>query len=137
MRLAYYILARVCAEISRLLLCHVVHISHVVLEAGYAPPETESMREPRGSLAIKGGSNSPVRLDCLKLDRIEIARVIELLDFGLERRHCLTKILRRGLPADGYRTCMIQRVVVDAEILPQPAVHKALLEIGAGVIQDI
>src|SRR3954468_9187880 len=40
-RFPNYVLARVGTQVAECLLCHVINVSHVVLQARHAPPETK------------------------------------------------------------------------------------------------
>src|SRR4051812_11821090 len=83
-RLPDYVAARIGAKVTDCLLCHVVDISHVILETGDTPPEAERVCEPRCALPIECGSHGAMRLHRLQLIGAEVPGRIELCDFSVQ-----------------------------------------------------
>src|SRR6266540_3148229 len=91
---------------------HVVDISHVVLEARDAPPESERVRESGRSLPIESGRHRAMSLLSVELLLGEVSRLIEFRDFILQRLDRLGEFIGRSLTADRDRPRVVQRVVV-------------------------
>src|SRR5687767_13347345 len=129
--------ARVRTQVSDCLLCHVVNISHVVLEAGDAPPETERVRKSRGALPVECRCHCAMSLHGFQLFGAEVLLRIELGDLTVKRSQSLAQLLRRCLSADRDRARVIEGVVVDSHCLPKPTVDELLLKLGARIVEHI
>src|SRR5215210_3890943 len=131
------VLPRISSQISDCLLRHVVDVAHVVLEAGDAPPEAERVGKAGGALAIECRSDGSVRFYGLQLVLREVARSVELLDLGIERREGLEQMVRRGLATYCDRPGVIESPVIHPHSLPQAAVDQSLLELRAWIVQNV
>src|SRR5688572_737950 len=123
-RLADYVLGRIPGEIRDSLRRHVVHVTHVVLQAGDAPPEAECVREAGRALAVERRGNGAHRLRGGDLFRIEVRGGGELRYLRMERRERLPEALRGSLAADRDWAGVVERVIVDDDAVPQAAVHE-------------
>src|SRR3954463_12378956 len=95
------------------------------------------MRKTWRALAIEGGGYCPVRLHCLEFLRGDVIWRVELRDLRIKRGERIAQLFWRGLAANADRTGVVERVIVHADTLPQPAVYESLLKLGLWIIQDV
>ena len=93
-RLADYVPGCIGAQVCDCLLSHVVHVTHVVLEVGDAPPETECVSEAGGALSVERRGNRAMCFYSSELDRIEVSRIVELRDLCIECGECAAEVFR-------------------------------------------
>ena len=110
---------------SSRLLCHVINVTHVVLETGHAPPESQRVSEARGALAIERRRHCAVRLYRLELVGREVPGRVELGYLAVQGSERFAQLWRGSLTADRDRPGVIQRVVVDSDPLPKTIVDES------------
>src|SRR6267378_3633484 len=78
-----------------------------------------------------------MRLHGLELFGREVTRSVEFGDLSIEGRKRVTKLFWGCLSADRDRAGMIERVIIDNDSLPQPAVDESLLKLRARIVEHV